>query len=78
MLVIQGEQGGAKSSAARALVELADPRMAPNRTQPRNEHDLLIAANNGWVVSFDNLSGLPNWLSDALCRLATGGRPLNP
>jgi hypothetical protein len=25
------------------------------------------------VVSFDNLSGLPVWLSDALCRLATGG-----
>jgi hypothetical protein len=28
---------------------------------------------NGYVLAFDNLSGLPNWLSDALCRLATGG-----
>ena len=72
-LVIQGEQGTAKTTAGRVLVELTDPRIAPNRTQPRNEHDLLIAAHNGWVVSFDNLSGLPNWLSDALCRLATGG-----
>jgi len=25
------------------------------------------------VLAFDNLSGLPPWLSDALCRLATGG-----
>jgi hypothetical protein len=33
----------------------------------------MIAANNGYVLAFDNLSGLPNWLSDALCRLATGG-----
>ena len=33
----------------------------------------MIAANNGYVLAFDNLSGLPHWLSDALCRLATGG-----
>jgi hypothetical protein len=33
----------------------------------------MIAANNGYVLAFDNLSGLPAWLSDALCRLATGG-----
>ena len=28
---------------------------------------------NGKSAAFDNLSGLPNWLSDALCRLASGG-----
>ena len=33
----------------------------------------MIAANNGYLLAFDNLSGLPAWLSDALCRLATGG-----
>jgi hypothetical protein len=33
----------------------------------------MIAANNGYLLAFDNLSGLPNWVSDALCRLATGG-----
>ena len=33
----------------------------------------MIAANNGYLLAFDNLSGLPVWLSDALCRLATGG-----
>jgi hypothetical protein len=33
----------------------------------------MIAANNGHFLAFDNLSGLPHWLSDALCRLATGG-----
>jgi hypothetical protein len=33
----------------------------------------MIAANNGYVLAFDNLSGLPSWLPDALCRLATGG-----
>src|SRR5262249_27076965 len=28
---------------------------------------------NSWVTCWDNLSKLPIWLSDALCRLATGG-----
>jgi hypothetical protein len=33
----------------------------------------MIAANNGHLLAFDNLSGLSPWLSDALCRLASGG-----
>jgi hypothetical protein len=34
---------------------------------------LFIAAGNGHVLAFDNLSGLPPWLSDAFCRLTSGG-----
>jgi hypothetical protein len=33
----------------------------------------MIAAHNSWCLAFDNLSGIPRWLSDALCRLSTGG-----
>ncbi|HKN11331.1 MAG TPA: hypothetical protein VJ376_17895 [Pseudomonadota bacterium] len=33
----------------------------------------MIAANNGHLLAFDNLSGLSPWLSDAVCRLASGG-----
>src|SRR5262245_28650755 len=33
----------------------------------------MIAANNGWVIALENLSGLPANLSDAVCALATGG-----
>jgi hypothetical protein len=33
----------------------------------------MIGANNGHLLAFDNLSGLPTWLSDGLCRLASGG-----
>jgi hypothetical protein len=43
------------------------------RALSREERELMIAANNGHLLAFDNLSGLPHWLSDALCRLATGG-----
>src|SRR5947208_1102810 len=30
-------------------------------------------SNNGYLLVFDNPSGSPLWLSDALCRLASGG-----
>lgn len=73
VLILQGEQGNAKSTTTRALRALVDPNTAPLRTIPRDERDLMIAANNGWVLSFDNLSGVQPWLSDAICRLATGG-----
>jgi len=72
-LALHGEQGSAKSTTARVLRMLVDPNVAALRAAPREPRDLMIAATNGWCVAFDNLSHLPSWLSDALCRLATGG-----
>ena len=73
VLVLQGEQGSAKSTTARLLKDLIDPSTVPLRTLPSCERDLAIAASKVWALSVDNLSGLPIWLSDAFCRLATGG-----
>jgi hypothetical protein len=72
VLVLQGEQGCAKSTAARVLRALIDPSQAPLRLAPRDENNLLVAAKSSWVLAFDNLSGMPTWLSDCLCCLATG------
>jgi hypothetical protein len=33
----------------------------------------MVAAENSHVIAFDNLSGISGDVSDALCRLATGG-----
>jgi hypothetical protein len=73
ILVLQGEQGSAKSTLERIIRMIIDPSSAPVRTPPRGDRDLLIAATNSWVVAYDNLSAIQQWLSDALCRLATGG-----
>ncbi len=73
LLVIAGEQGSAKTVLSKMLRALVDPNTAPVRTLPREERDLFIAANDGHVLAFDNLSALPPWLSDTLCRLASGG-----
>ena len=73
LLAISGEQGSAKTVLSKLLRALVDPNAAPVRALPREERELMIAANNGHLLAFDNLSGLPAWLSDALCRLASGG-----
>lgn len=73
ILVIQGEQGTAKSTVSRVLRALVDPNTSPIRSEPRELQDLMIAATHAWVLAFDNLSRLTPTLSDALCRLATGG-----
>jgi hypothetical protein len=73
ILIFQGEQGSAKSTTERLLRRLIDPSVSLIRTPPRDDRDLLITASNSWVIAYDNLSGVAPWLSDALCRLATGG-----
>jgi hypothetical protein len=72
ILVLQGEQGTAKSTTTRVITRLIDPSRIM-RSQPRNVEDLFIAATQSWVMTMDNLSGVPPWLSDALCRLSNGG-----
>jgi hypothetical protein len=73
VLALSGEQGTAKSTLTAILRALLDPNTAPLRALPREDRDLFIAATNGLLLAFDNISGLPAWLSDTLCRLATGG-----
>jgi hypothetical protein len=73
ILAISGEQGSAKTVVSKLLRALIDPSVAPVRALPCDERELFIAASNGHVLAFDNLSGLPPWLSDTLCRLTSGG-----
>ncbi len=72
-MALAGEQGSAKSTLSAILRALIDPNTAPLRALPRDDRDLFIAATNAHVLAFDNVSGLPAWISDTLCRLAMGG-----
>ena len=58
---------------AEVIRMLIDPNTAPLRRPPRNDHDLMIAANKGWICVFDNLSYINPEMSDALCCLSSGG-----
>ena len=72
VLLIQGVHGSAKSGTTSILRNLVDPATVPLIALPRDERELAIRANNSGVIAFDNVSGLHQWLSDALCRVATG------
>jgi hypothetical protein len=73
ILVINGEAGSAKSTACQLIRSLIDPNLAALRSEPKDERDLVLAATNGWIVALDNLSSISSRMSDALCRLSTGG-----
>jgi energy-coupling factor transporter ATP-binding protein EcfA2 len=73
ILTIYGEQGSGKSTLAKIVRLLVDPQAAPLIAEPQSTRDLMSIALNGWLTAFDNVSTIPNWFSDSLCRLAVGG-----
>lgn len=73
LLVVTGEQGSAKSTICRVLRSLVDPQQPDLRSQPKDERDLMVSAARSWILAYDNLSKITPGMSDALCRLATGG-----
>lgn len=72
ILGLFGEQGTGKTTAARTLVSLLDPSPVPTRKPPRDADSWVTAAAGSWVVGLDNISDVPAWLSDSLCRAVTG------
>ena len=73
ILALHGEQGSAKTSTGLVVQKIIDPNSGGLRSEPREPRDLMIAASNCWVLAYDNLSHIEPWLSDAFCRLSTGG-----
>lgn len=72
VLALQGEQGSAKSTTARQYIDLVDPSAAPLRSAPRDIGEWVTVAAGSAVIGLDNVSHIPAWLSDALCRAVTG------
>lgn len=73
ILWIRGDQDTAKSYTQKLLRSVVDPSTLLNRRPAKRVEDLMIAASNNWVVSFDNMSKIGDDLSDDLCCVATGG-----
>jgi hypothetical protein len=72
VLVINGGEGTAKSTTAELLRELIDPSRAPFNGLPQSERQL-HQAGDGYLRAFDNVSSISPKVSDALCRMSTGG-----
>jgi hypothetical protein len=72
VLTFKGEQGTGKSKAAQMVVNLIDPSPASKRSQPRDIKAWAAQAFNSWALCLDNVSVIPPWLSDTLCKAVTG------
>src|SRR5260370_29470087 len=72
ILLIQGEQGTAKSNLIRTLLALVDPQPAADRPPPKAQREWAIFARASWAFSFDNITDIPPWLSNALSNGVTG------
>lgn len=72
ILMLNGEQGSAKSTTTRLLRRLVDPHALDMRDPSLDDRGFVAAARNSFVLAFDNVSYMPNKMSDLLCRVATG------
>ena len=72
VLVFLGEPGSTKTSAAFVARSLVDPNAAPLRAKPKDLHEVFVAAVHSRVVAYNNLSHVPDWLSDGICVVSEG------
>ena len=71
-LVLEGEQGSAKSTVARILQSLIDPSDAGLSAPPKDETDATVSAMHAGILAYDNLSGCRADIADVFCRFSTG------
>ena len=72
ILVLQSEEGSAKTTTTRLLRCLIDPNTNLISARPKNEDDLMLIASCNHVLAIDNLSGININVSDTLCGISTG------
>jgi len=71
ILAFTGEAGSAKTTAGSIMKRLIDPG-GEKTSPPRDEEGLVLMATSSHVLMVDNFSTIPGWMSDAMCRMATG------
>jgi hypothetical protein len=72
VLMIHGESGSGKTILTRLLMDLVDPRDEKALSIPKDDRALIVFAKQTYLIGFENISVIPAWFSDALCRLASG------
>lgn len=72
ILALFGCKGTWKSSSQTYVRQVFDPSSVPTLSMPRDESSLMQQLEHHWIPIYDNISSLPTWFSDALCRAVTG------
>lgn len=72
-LYVYGPQGSAKSTLSRIDRKLIDPSKIEVVGLTRHEKELEQQLGHHTFLAFDNVSDMPDWIADLLCRAITGG-----
>ncbi len=72
VFILYGDQGAAKTTLSKVLRRIIDPSQIKSLSMPNTVQELAQLLSHHHSAFFDNLSGLPEWASDALCRAVTG------
>jgi hypothetical protein len=72
ILILMAEQGSAKTTEQELEKMTVDPSSTLTLTFPRDIHELVQKLSHNYIAYFDNVSKLQDWVSDQLCRAATG------
>ena len=72
ILMVHGEQGTAKSMQEEIMKMLVDPNVVMTLSFPKDVAELVQQLSHHSVTYYDNLSIIPGWISDLLCRATTG------
>ncbi|KGF73195.1 hypothetical protein DO97_01370 [Neosynechococcus sphagnicola sy1] len=72
ILTLSSPKGSGKSTAAKILKRLIDPGKAPLLPLVGDRRSTAVAANNRWLMAYDNLTSLSTEQQDTLCCASTG------
>jgi len=71
--ILYGIQGSGKTWVFKLLRQLLDPSCIDVLALPRDERERVQQLDHHWLAFYDNVTNIPWWMSDTLCRAATGG-----
>jgi hypothetical protein len=71
-LIVHGVHGAAKTTLLKIVKRLLDPSRVEVRGGVKDLGEFALAAWQNRALFFDNITSVPGWLSDALCRAVTG------
>lgn len=72
VLTPHGHQGSAKSTMMESIKTLIDPSVITTLSFPRDKNELIQQLSHNYIAIYDNVSILPKWISDEICRAVTG------
>jgi len=70
---MHGDHGGGKTTGCVLIKDLIDPSSLMAQSIPRDLNELIQVLAHHYFPVFDNVSSLPDWMSDVFSQACTGG-----